>query len=90
MNRWEYLTLDSSKNYGTTKYYINGEMQPAIKNQPLHMIINQIGGQGWEMVGISAVDDTQTFIFKRAAGVSTGNLKRPTGQLKQVKSDVGK
>ena len=77
MSKWEYLTLDSSHNYGTVKYYINGEMQPAIKNQPLHIIINQIGGQGWEMVGISVMGETQTFIFKRNMA-ATGALRRPT------------
>lgn len=85
MTKWEYLTLESSSNYGTTKYFINGEMQPAIKNQPLHTIINQIGGQGWEMVGISSGGEAQIFIFKRALK-NTSSLKKPTGNLKQLGS----
>lgn len=67
MQRWEYLTLESSKNYGTTKFYVNGEMQPALKNQTLANVINQIGSQGWEMVGIGNDKDAQTYIFKRAS-----------------------
>ena len=65
MQRWEYLTLESSKNYGTTKYYVNGEMQPALKNGNFPTIINQLGGQGWELIGISTVGNEQTFVFKR-------------------------
>ncbi len=67
MQRWEYLTLQSSTNYGTTKFYINGEMQTALKNQPLSSVINQVGAQGWEMVGIASDKDGMVFIFKRAS-----------------------
>lgn len=66
IKRWEYLTLESSTNYGTTKYYVNGSMQPPLKNQPLIHVINQIGGQGWEMVGIATTKDGNVYIFKRA------------------------
>jgi hypothetical protein len=65
--KWEYLTLQSSANYGTTKFYVNGEMQPALKNQPLATVMNQIGGQGWEMVGVATDKDGHTYIFKRPA-----------------------
>jgi hypothetical protein len=67
MQRWEYMTLESSKAYGTTKFYVNGEMQPALKNMGLSAVMNQIGNQGWEMVGIAAGSDAQTFVFKRIA-----------------------
>ena len=75
MQRWEYLTLESSRNYGTTKYFVNGEMQPALKNGNFTQIINQLGGQGWEMVGISTVGEDQTFVFKRQTNRVTGQLK---------------
>jgi hypothetical protein len=65
MQRWEYLTLEASKNYGTTKFFVNGEMQTSLKNAEFSTIINQLGGQGWELVGISAMDSTSTYIFKR-------------------------
>lgn len=65
MHRWEYLTLQSSKNYGTTKFYVNGEMQPALKNQEMAVVMNQLGAQGWEMVGIASESDGLTFVFKR-------------------------
>lgn len=65
MDKWEYMTLESHSNYGTTKFYINGDMQPALKNEALHKIINQIGSQGWELVGLSAIGEEKTYIFKR-------------------------
>jgi hypothetical protein len=63
--RWEYLTLESSKNYGTTKFYINGEMIPELRNGVFINIVNKIGSDGWELVGISTVGSEQTFVFKR-------------------------
>jgi len=77
MQRWEYLTLESSKNYGTTKYYVNGELQTALKNADFNVVINQLGGQGWEMVGISTVGNEQTYVFKR------GTDKAPTAPQKK-------
>ena len=73
MDKWEYMTLDSSSNYGTTKFYINGDMQPALKNEPLHKIINQIGGQGWELIGISSEGPEKTYIFKRPSARKSSN-----------------
>jgi hypothetical protein len=69
MNRWEYLTLKSSQNYGTTKFYVNDTMQSALKNQKLADVINQIGGQGWELVGITNGGADSTYVFKRPTNV---------------------
>lgn len=65
LQRWEYLTLQSSSNYGTTKFYINGEMQPDLKNGVFSDIINTLGSDGWEMVGMTAVGSDVTYVFKR-------------------------
>ncbi|MFW5748465.1 MAG: J domain-containing protein [Chloroflexota bacterium] len=65
--RWEYLTLRSSRNYGTTKYYVNDVQERDLKNARFSEVINQIGEQGWEMVGIAVVGSDQTYIFKRMA-----------------------
>jgi hypothetical protein len=80
VQKWEYLTLESSRNYGTTKFYVNGTMQPELKNKRLSEVMNMIGTQGWEMVGIATDKDGQTFIFKReAVGAQVQNLKpKPT------------
>ncbi len=62
---WDYMTLESSKNYGTTKYYIDGDMKPELKNGLFINILKMLGSEGWEMVGISTVGNEQTFVFKR-------------------------
>lgn len=88
MQRWEYLTLQSSKNYGTTKFFVNGEMQPALKNMEMSVVMNQVGKQGWEMVGIASDADGQTFVFKRPFQ-GTGKL-RATGALKENTGNLNK
>ena len=65
MQKWEYLTLKASRNYGATKYYINDVQQPTLKNGKFALIINQLGGQGWELVGMSEIDRAQVYVFKR-------------------------
>jgi hypothetical protein len=69
MQKWEYLTLETSKAYGTTKYHVNGNNQPTLKNARFAEVINQLGGQGWELVGISTLGSDQTFVFKRPIAV---------------------
>lgn len=64
---WEYLRLESVTNYGTTKYAFNDEMQPALKNKPFAQVMNGLGAQGWELVGISTTKDGTAYIFKRPA-----------------------
>jgi len=65
LQRWEYLILKSKMNYGTTKYYINDQMQPTLKDGSLPQIVNQLGGQGWELVGVNADEGALAYIFKR-------------------------
>ncbi|MBC8170738.1 MAG: hypothetical protein H7X77_03675 [Anaerolineae bacterium] len=67
MQKWEYLTLETSRNYGVTKFYVNGTMQPELKNKKLVDVMNLIGSQGYEMVGIASDKEGHTFIFKRIA-----------------------
>ena len=57
---WEYLSLESSRNYGVTKYYVNGEQQPTLKNAKFGYVLNLFGGQGWELVGIASDSGNQT------------------------------
>ncbi len=62
---WEYLTLSAATNYGTTKYYINGSMDPSLRNANFAAVINDFGAEGWDMVGITTAGKERTFIFKR-------------------------
>jgi hypothetical protein len=84
MQRWEYMTLVAQANYGSVKYHINGELNVNLRNVPLPTVLNQCGGQGWELVGMRQVSQNESmYIFKRparAAGVT------PLG----AQSDAGK
>lgn len=62
---WEYLTLETTHNYGTTKYYLDGEMISDLRNAPFAAVINHLGGEGWELVGISSGAERAIYIFKR-------------------------
>lgn len=85
MHKWEYLTLESSRNYGKTKYVVNGEQQAELTNEKLAVVLNKIGRQGWEMIGVSGNgENSQIFVFKRVAVRKTGTLPpRQTAPLEQ-------
>lgn len=76
--KWEYLTLLSTRNYGTVKYYINGEQQGHLKNIRLIAVLNDMGGQGWEMVGTTTdlKSGSTTYIFKRMTDKAPEPLKK--------------
>ena len=78
IQKWEYLTLLSTRNYGTIKYFINGEQQSHLKNMKLTSILNEVGGQGWEMVGITTdiKSGAATYIFKRATDKAPELIKK--------------
>lgn len=88
MQKWEYLTLESSRNYGKTKYIVNNEQQAELTNEKLSVVLNKIGRQGWEMVGVSAGGENgQIFVFKRMPVKATDMLKdkvTANGQPKEV------
>ena len=59
MQKWEYLTFYSAGNY----YEINGGDQVKYKpNETLHMILNQFGTDGWELV---SQPNNNIWTFKR-------------------------
>lgn len=79
--KWEYLSLLSTRNYGTIKYYINGEQQSHLKNVRLILVLNELGGQGWEMTGITTdiKSGAATYIFKRMTDKAPEILKKRSG-----------
>ncbi len=73
---WEYLTLESSHNYGTTKYYVNSELMTDFRNAVFSDVMNQYGSQGWELVGIGQGELGATYIFKRPMDVPRSSGKK--------------
>ncbi|MEL7234021.1 MAG: DUF4177 domain-containing protein [Chloroflexota bacterium] len=64
LTRWEYTTMSYKRHYGRTDYRINGVKEPRLKDKVLADVMNLMGSQGWELVGISNPEENE-FTFKR-------------------------
>ena len=64
MQRWEYMTLASKRHYGRTDYRVNGTKEARLKDKVLADVMNLLGEQGWEFVGITNPEEHE-FTFKR-------------------------
>lgn len=64
MQRWEYMTISYKRHYGRTDYRINGAKEPKLKDKVLADVMNLVGAQGWELVGVSNPEENE-FTFKR-------------------------
>ncbi|MEG4942117.1 hypothetical protein [Microcoleus sp. F4-D5] len=70
MQKWEYLFVDANMYPFGNKLislYVNGEEQRDWKQGSLHLFVNQLGDDGWELVGLShdSKYDQNSLIFKR-------------------------
>lgn len=60
MPRWEYVQVGIVNSYGI-QYRANGEKQVQWKDQPLHVVLNDLGKAGYELTAY----DGENYIFKR-------------------------
>ena len=60
IQKWDYAVLGMVKSYGLN-YRINGEKQGQWKDQPMHVVFQQLGKVGFELVAY----DGENYIFKR-------------------------
>lgn len=60
MPRWEYVQVGVINSYGI-QYRANGEKQGQWKDEPLHVVLNELGKGGFELVAY----DGESYIFKR-------------------------
>ena len=65
MQRWDYAILNIVKSYGMN-YRVNGDKQGQWKDQPIHVVFQQLGKVGFELV----VYDGENYIFKRPSVAS--------------------
>ena len=60
MPRWEYVQVGIVNSYGI-QYRANGEKQAQWKDQPLFVVLNELGKGGYELIAF----DGESYIFKR-------------------------
>jgi hypothetical protein len=69
MQRWEYLHVRTFQyEFDTTAYCVNVNGQGLKDREPLHAFLNQLGMEGWEMIGAtvaSELGDSHYLFFKR-------------------------
>ncbi len=70
MKKWEYLFVDASMYPFGNKLislYVNGEEKRDWKQGFLHLFINELGDDGWELVALrhDSKYDQNSLIFKR-------------------------
>lgn len=70
---WQYLAVEVKKSYGL-QYRINGGNRPDWKDQPIYYALNELGKEGWELVGFEAGQDAATYIMKKP-GAAKDNQK---------------
>lgn len=70
MQKWEYLFVDANMYPFGNKLisiYVNGEERRDWKQGMLHLFVNELGEQGWELVALrhDSKYDQNCLIFKR-------------------------
>ena len=76
MQKWEYVAVTLLKSYGMN-YRANEEKQGQWKDKPIHVVLNDLGKAGFELVTY----DGDNYIFKRPKG------QKPTTDLKLSNSE---
>ncbi len=79
MQQWEYVVVSPIKSYGI-QYRANGDKQNQWKDQPFHVVLNDMGRAGFELVAY----DGEGYIFKRPKA-PTDRLKKPSEAQAQPK-----
>jgi hypothetical protein len=65
--RWQYMEVVFRDYGGYRPRYLNGEEQEGWKKAPvIHEYLNQLGAEGWELVGVGSREDREMpTYFKR-------------------------
>src|SRR5215510_14316772 len=57
---WQYAALEVKRSYGI-QYKFNGESKPDWKDQPIYYCLNEVGKEGWELVGFESINEFSTY-----------------------------
>lgn len=61
---WQYTALEVKRSYGI-QYKVNGESKPDWKDQPIYFPLNELGKDGWELVGFETSSEFSTYLLKK-------------------------
>jgi hypothetical protein len=61
---WQYAAVEVKRSYGI-QYRVNGEAKPDWKDQPIHYALNQLGREGWELIGFESLNEMTMYLLKR-------------------------
>lgn len=61
---WQYMALEVKRSYGI-QYKINGDNKPEWKDQPIFFPLNELGKEGWELVGFESIAEFSTYLLKK-------------------------
>lgn len=67
-NGWQYMALEVKKSYGL-QYRANGTAMPDWKDQPINYALNELGRDGWELVGFEGKEEVMLYILKKPGAV---------------------
>lgn len=71
---WQYAALEVKRSYGI-QYRINGEAKPDWKDQPIYYALNQLGREGWELIGFESLNEMTMYLLKRPGIANVGKIE---------------
>jgi len=70
---WQYAALEVKRSYGI-QYKLNGESKADWKDQPIYYCLNEVGKDGWELIGFESINEFSTYLLKKP-GIALDNRK---------------
>jgi hypothetical protein len=70
---WQYAALEVKRSYGI-QYKFNGENKADWKDQPIYYCLNEVGKEGWELIGFESINEFSTYLLKKP-GAALDNAK---------------
>jgi hypothetical protein len=61
---WQYAAIEVKRSYGI-QYKVNGESKPDWKDQPIYYVLNELGREGWELIGFESINEFSTYLLKK-------------------------
>jgi hypothetical protein len=61
---WQYAAVEVKRSYGI-QYKVNGDSKPDWKDQPIYYVLNELGREGWELIGFESINEFSTYLLKK-------------------------